>query len=145
MMLKVKIYIILIVIAGFSLTVTAQDTVRYTGNTVASVDYHNGRLTPVIGVHSMQIFRANREHPEQADGFGFTYNHQPMLAYWNNTFYVEYLSDKVGESVPPGQTLLITSKDGATWSKPTVIFPQYKIPDGTTKEGHPALLKICMR
>jgi hypothetical protein len=141
MMLKVKIYIILIVIIGLSLNVSAQDTVRYTGNTVASVDYHNGRLTPVIGVHSMQIFRANREHPEQADGFGFTYNHQPMLAYWNNTFYVEYLSDKVGESVPPGQTLLITSKDGATWSKPTVIFPQYKIPDGTTKEGHPGVAK----
>jgi len=140
-MLKVKIYIILIVIIGLSLNVSAQDTVRYTGNTVASVDYHNGRLTPVIGVHSMQIFRANREHPEQADGFGFTYNHQPMLAYWNNTFYVEYLSDKVGESVPPGQTLLITSKDGATWSKPTVIFPQYKIPDGTTKEGHPGVAK----
>ncbi|WP_255479943.1 exo-alpha-sialidase [Mucilaginibacter sp. E4BP6] len=141
MMLKVKIYIILIVIAGFNLNIFAQDTVRYTGNTVASVDYHNGRLTPVIGVHSMQIFRANREHPEQADGFGFTYNHQPMLAYWNNTFYVEYLSDKVGESVPPGQTLLITSKDGATWSNPTVIFPQYKIPDGTTKEGHPGVAK----
>jgi len=140
-MLKVKIYIILIVIGGFNLHVAAQDTVRYIGNTVASVDYHNGRLTPVIGVHSMQIFRANREHPEQADGFGFTYNHQPMLAYWNNTFYVEYLSDKVGESVPPGQTLLITSKDGATWSKPTVIFPQYKIPDGTTKEGHPGVAK----
>lgn len=138
-MLKIKIAILLIIICWY--TTKAQDTVRYIGNTVANVDYHNGRLSPVIGVHSMQIFRANREHPDQADGFGFTYNHQPMLAYWNNTFYVEYLSDKVGESVPPGQTLLITSKDGATWSKPTVIFPQYKIPDGTTKEGHPGVAK----
>lgn len=119
----------------------AQDTVHYSGNTVANVDYHHGQLTPVIGVHSKQIFRANREHPELADGFGFTYNHAPMLAYWNNTFYVEYLSDKVGESVPPGQTLLMTSKDGETWSKPTVVFPQYKIPDGTTKEGHPGVAK----
>jgi hypothetical protein len=140
-MLKIKIAILFITIAGCWSAAKAQDTVRYTGNTVANVDYHNGRLSPVIGVHSMQIFRANREHPDQADGFGFTYNHQPMLAYWNNTFYVEYLSDKVGESVPPGQTLLITSKDGATWSKPTVIFPQYKIPDGTTKEGHPGVAK----
>jgi hypothetical protein len=136
-----KIIILLIVIAECYSIALAQDTVRYIGNTVANVDYHNGRLSPVIGVHSMQIFRANREHPDQADGFGFTYNHQPMLAYWNNTFYVEYLSDKVGESVPPGQTLLITSKDGATWSKPTVIFPQYKIPDGTTKEGHEGVAK----
>ena len=140
-MLKIKIAILFITIAVCWSAAKAQDTVRYTGNTVANVDYHNGRLSPVIGVHNMQIFRANREHPDRADDFGFTYNHQPMLAYWNNTFYVEYLSDKVGESVPPGQTLLITSKDGATWSKPTVIFPQYKIPDGTTKEGHPGVAK----
>ncbi|WP_158827509.1 exo-alpha-sialidase [Mucilaginibacter lacusdianchii] len=119
----------------------AQDTVRYVGNTVVNVDYHDGRLTPVVGVHSKQIFRANREHPEQAEGFGFTYNHAPMLAYWNNTFYVEYLSDKVGESVPPGQTLVMTSKDGESWTKPEVVFPQYKIPDGTTKEGHPGVAK----
>ncbi|CAM3745670.1 six-hairpin glycosidase [Mucilaginibacter galii] len=120
---------------------SAQDTVRYTGNTVANVDYHHGQLSPVIGVHSRQIFRANREHPEQADGFGFTYNHAPMLAYWNKTFYVEYLSDKVGESVPPGQTLVLTSKDGSTWTKPQVVFPQYKIPDGTTKEGNKGVAK----
>lgn len=124
--------------------VYAQDTVRYVGNTVANVDYHHGELSPAIGVHNMQIFRANREHPEQADGFGFTYNHAPMMAYWNNQFYVEYLSDKVGESVPPGQTLLITSKDGQAWSKPTVVFPQYKIPDGTTKEGNPNVAKDLM-
>jgi len=140
-MFKSKIAILFITIVVCWSAAKAQDTVRYTGNTVANVDYHNGRLSPVIGVHSMQIFRANREHPDQADGFGFTYNHQPMLAYWNNTFYVEYLSDKIGESVPPGQTLLITSKDGAAWSKPTVIFPQYKIPDGTTKEDHPGVAK----
>jgi hypothetical protein len=122
-------------------TVLAQDNVHYTGNTVVNVDYHNGQLSPAMGVHNRQIFRANREHPERADGFGFTYNHAPMLAYWNNTFYVEYLSDKVGESVPPGQTLLITSKDGQNWSKPEVIFPHYKIPDGTTKVGHAGVAK----
>jgi hypothetical protein len=128
-------------ILGLSLTAQAQDTVHYTGSTVVNVDYHHGQLTPTIGVHSQQIFRANREHPELAEGFGFTYNHAPMLAYWKNTFYVEYLSDKVGESVPPGQTLLLTSKDGQNWSKPEVVFPQYKIPDGTTKEGHTIVAK----
>ncbi|HEY4324857.1 MAG TPA: six-hairpin glycosidase [Mucilaginibacter sp.] len=121
--------------------VRAQDTVHYTGKTIVNVDYHDGELTPAVGVHSTQILRANRQHPELADGFGFTYNHQPMLCYWNNTFYVEYLSDKVGESVPPGQTLLISSKDGQVWSKPKIVFPQYKIPDGTTKEGHPGAAK----
>lgn len=119
----------------------AQDTVRYTGTTLSNVDYHDGRLSPAIGVHNIEIMRANREHPEKADDFGWTYNHAPMLAYWNNTFYVEYLSDKVGESVPPGQTLLLTSKNGYDWSKPTVIFPPYKIPDGTTKEGVEGLAK----
>jgi hypothetical protein len=123
-------------------TAQAQDTVRYTGNTVVNVDYHHGQLSPVVGVHSMQILRANREHPELADGFGFTYNHAPMLAYWNNTFYVEYLSDKVGESVPRrDKHWCHTSADGQNWSKPTVVFPQYKIPDGTTKEGHPGVAK----
>ncbi|MDR6943999.1 exo-alpha-sialidase [Mucilaginibacter pocheonensis] len=133
------VYILLLTLITYGSR--AQDTVRYTGNTIVNVDYHHGQLSPVVGVHSQQIFRANREHPELADGFGFTYNHAPMLAYWNNTFYVEYLSDKVGESIPPGQTLVITSQDGLNWSKPAVVFPQYKIPDGTTKTGHLGVAK----
>lgn len=136
-----RFFILTILLAGMFMSALAQDTVHYSGTAMASVDYHDGRLTPAIGVHNIQIFRANREHPKLADGFGFTYNHAPMLCYWNNQFYVEYLSDKVGESVPPGQTLVLTSKDGQTWSKPTVVFPQYKIPDGTTKEGHTVVAK----
>jgi len=58
-----------------------------------------------------------------------------MLAYWNNRFYLEYLSDPVGEHIAPGQTLLQTSKDGYNWSNPVVIFPPYKLTDGTGKEG----------
>lgn len=113
----------------------AQDTVHYSGQTLVNVDYPDGRLAPVVGVHNIQVLRANRQHPSTAENYGWTYNHQPMLAYWNNQFYLEYLSDKVGESVPPGHTLLTTSKDGYSWQKPMVIFPKYKIPDGTTKPG----------
>lgn len=119
----------------------AQDTVRYTGKTLVNADYHHGQLSAVIGVHSIQTFRANREHPELAENFGWTYNHAPMLAYWNNKFYIEYLSDKVGESIPPGQTLVQSSKDGYTWTKPEVVFPIYRIPDGTTKEGRADVAK----
>jgi hypothetical protein len=119
----------------------AQDTVRYTGKTLVNADYHHGQLSPVMGVHSIQTFRANREHPELAENFGWTYNHAPMLAYWNNRFYIEYLSDKVGESIPPGQTLVQSSKDGYTWTKPEVIFPIYRIPDGTAKEGRTDVAK----
>ncbi|WP_243745540.1 exo-alpha-sialidase [Segetibacter sp. 3557_3] len=119
----------------------AQDTVRYVGNTLVNVDYHHGQLAPVVGVHNIQVFRANREHPEWAGGFNWTYNHAPMLAYWNNQFYLEFLSNPIGEHQPPGQTFLLTSKDGYTWSKPSAVFPPYKIPDGTRKEGRTEVAK----
>ncbi|MGO4771149.1 six-hairpin glycosidase [Flavobacterium sp. W22_SRS_FK3] len=112
-----------------------QDTIRYTGKTLSNIDYHHGQLGPAVGVHATQIMRASREHPEKADGFGWTYNHQPMMAYWNNTFYLHYLSDPSGEHIPPSHTLFMTSKDGIIWTKPIVIFPVYRIPDGWKKEG----------
>jgi hypothetical protein len=111
--------------------------VRYTGEMTANLDYHHGQLRPALGVHHHQVLRANRTHPEWADGFGWTYNHAPMLAYWQGTFYLEYLSDPVGEHIPPGQTLLTTSTDGIHWGNPQVVFPQYLLeedvcrPDGT--------------
>jgi hypothetical protein len=117
-----------------------QDTVRYTGNTLVNVDYHHGQLVPAVGVHNIQAFRANREHGDWA-GTNWTYNHQPMLAYWNNQFYLEFLSNPVGEHVPPGQTFLCTSKDGYTWSKPTTVFPLYKIPDGIKKPGQDSVTR----
>ncbi|MBN1414473.1 MAG: six-hairpin glycosidase [Bacteroidales bacterium] len=119
----------------------AQDSVFYSGKTLSNVDYHHGQLPLAMGVHNIQVLRANREHPEMAEGTGWTYNHAPMLAYWNNTFYLEYLSDSVGEHIPPGQTLLVTSGNGYKWSKPVVIFPPYRIPDGTTKEGRSEMAK----
>lgn len=108
------------------------DTVRYTGATLSNVDYHHGQLSPAVGVHNMQTMRASRRSNDVSN---WTYNHQPMLAYWNNTFYLEYLSDSIGEHIPPGRTLLQTSKNGYSWSMPVVIFPPYKLTDGTVKEG----------
>lgn len=110
----------------------AQDTVRYTGSTLSNVDYHHGQLSPAIGVHNTQVMRANRADTGAGN---WTYNHQPMLAYWNNTFYLEYLSNPVGEHVPPGRTVLQTSRDGYNWTPAVVIFPPYKLTDGTVKEG----------
>lgn len=118
-------------IINYSLLI-AQDTVRYTGTTLSNVDYHHGQLSPAVGVHNIQTMRANRA---DTGATSWTYNHAPMLAYWNNTFYLEYLSDPVGEHIPPGQTLLQTSKDGYSWSNPVVIFPPYKVPDGFVKPG----------
>lgn len=121
--------------------VQAQDTVRYTGTALANVDYHHGQLSPAVGVHNIQAFRANREHPELAGGHSWTYNHAPMLAFWHQTFYLEYLSTTVGEHIPPGETLMMTSKDGYHWSAPEVIFPPYKVPDGFKKKDYPGVAK----
>lgn len=134
--MRVSKLIILSVFVLVSSAFNAEELVRYTGETISNVDYHHGQLAPAIGVHNVQIMRANRENPAESDGFGWTYNHAPMMAYWNNTFYVEYLSDPVGEHVPPAQTFLVKSSDqGKTWGKPEVIFPVYNVPDGTKKEG----------
>ncbi|HEV8282930.1 MAG TPA: six-hairpin glycosidase [Chitinophagaceae bacterium] len=122
-----KITVLLLVLAS---QVQSQDTVRYMGKTLVNVDYHHGQLSPAVGVHNIQTIRANRSNISNS----WTYNHAPMLAYWNNKFYLEYLSNSVGEHVPPGQTLLQTSEDGYIWSEPVVIFPPYKIPDGFVKE-----------
>ncbi|MRX46195.1 exo-alpha-sialidase [Pedobacter puniceum] len=118
-----------------------QDTVRYIGKTLSNVDYHHGQLSLAVGVHNIQVMRANRTHPEYNAGHNFTYNHQPMLAYWNNTFFLEYLSNPVGEHIAEGKTLLQTSKDGYLWSAPAVVFPPYKVPDGFTKPNHPGKAK----
>lgn len=117
------------------------DTVRYIGNTVSNVDYHHGQLRPAVGVHNIQVFRANREHADWAGGMNWTYNHQPMLVYWNNMYFLHFLSDPVGEHVAPGATYMITSKDGYKWTGPTTLFPEYKLPDGFTKEGRTEVTK----
>ncbi len=124
-----------IAMASCTTIVSQNDTIKYVGKTLSNIDYHHGQLSPAVGVHATQIMRASREHPEKADGLGWTYNHQPMLAYWNNTYYLHYLTDPSGEHIPPGQTLYMTSKDGVIWTKPKTIFPIYRIPDGTKKEG----------
>ena len=109
--------------------------IRYTGTTLSNPNLHDGGLSPVVGVHNIQTMRANRKLPYATNGNGWTYNHQPMLAYWHGKFYMHYLSDPVDEHVPPSVTLLQTSADGYTWSAPEVIFPTYRIPDGFTKDG----------
>ncbi|UKM64303.1 exo-alpha-sialidase [Flavobacteriaceae bacterium GSB9] len=128
----------LIITASFcavSVLNAQQDTIKYVGKTLSNINYHHGMLAPAVGVHATQIMRASREHPNKSDGFGWTYNHAPNIAYWNDTFFVQYLSDPVGEHIPPSQTFMLTSKDGENWSFPQVSFPIYNIPDGYQKEG----------
>ena len=131
---------ILFVLATGWLTLTsasAQDRIHYTGTELSNPTYHDGQLSPVVGVHNIQLVRANREHPDASNGGGWTYNHQPMLAYWNGQFYYQYLADPSDEHIPPSQTFLMTSKDGYNWTNPEIVFPPYKVPDGYTKASRP--------
>ncbi|SFC15305.1 BNR repeat-like domain-containing protein [Parapedobacter composti] len=118
-----------------------RDTVRYIDSVLANVEEHHGQLRLAVGVHNIQVLRANRERPDLAEGYGWTYNHAPMLAYWNGHFYLQHLADPVGEHIPPSQTYISSSADGYHWSTPQVVFPPYRIPDGYTKKGHPGVAK----
>lgn len=95
---------------------------------LADVRFQDGALPHALGVKSFQVLRANRAHPEWADGYGWTYNHAPMLAWYHGRFYLEYLSDPVSEHEAPGHTLLTTSENGMDWSFPQVIFPSIEVP-----------------
>ncbi|MCC5807094.1 MAG: exo-alpha-sialidase [Opitutales bacterium] len=103
---------------------------HYAGDETANVDYHHGMLRPVVGASHFQVLRANRSRFEHADGYGWTYNHAPMLAYWRDRFWLQYLSNPSGEHVPPGHTLLTTSEDGTAWDFPREVFPFYRIEPG---------------
>src|SRR5208337_3273113 len=103
---------------------TPEEPVRVLNGNI-DLDRHDGGLSPAVGVELVQVMRANRTHPEWAEDFGFTYNHAPMICYWNGKFHVEWLSNTYGEQTPPGHTLVATSADGRTWSKGKVVFPIY--------------------
>ena len=107
------------------------DAVHYTGKTIARPARHDGGLSPVVGVHSIQTMRGEK---------GWLYNHQPMLAYWKGKFYMHYLTDPRSEHEPPGKTMLQTSSDGYTWTRPVELFPEYAVPDGFTKPAWPGVV-----
>ena len=136
-MKKLKlVFFVTILICFTVIRTSAQNKIHYSGTVLSNPAYHDGQLSPVIGVHNIQVMRANRQHPDASNCNGWTYNHQPMLAYWNGKFYLQYLSGEVGEHIPPSQTFLQTSTDGYTWTNPQVLFPVYKVPDGYTKPDY---------
>ncbi len=138
---QLKIFSFLPILFFSGNLIPAQEKIHYSGNTLSNPAYHDGQLSPVVGVQNIQVMRANRQHPDASNCNGWTYNHQPMMAYWNGKFYLQFLSGEVGEHIPPSQTFLQTSKDGYTWSNPQVLFPIYKVPDGYTKPEYPGVAK----
>ncbi len=122
-----------------------KEPVVYVGHRTPNKYFYDGKLPHAVGVHLYQVVRANRKHSPVNGKVGWTYNHQPFLAYWDGQFYLQYLSDLIQEHTPPGRTLLVTSKDGRHWGKPRVVFPEYTLPEINYKNIHiPAGMKSVM-
>lgn len=108
---------------------------HYSGKTIANPYRHDGGLSPVMGVHNIQIMRADREQPApERNILPWTYNHQPMIAHWKGRLWVHYLSDPQSEHVPPSVTYLQSSRDGYAWSRPEILFPEYTVPQWYSKK-----------
>lgn len=105
----------------------AGDIIRCHNEEKADVRFQDGALRHAIGTHCFQVMRACRAPEHWTDGYGWTYNHAAMIAWWNGYFYVDYLSDPVSEHVPPSRTLIARSKDGAVWSRPVELFPPISV------------------
>ena len=124
---------------------SASEPIRYVGKEQPDKRFYDGALRHAVGVHKYQALRANRTCPSEGGAIGWTYNHQPYLAYWRDQFYLQYLSTPKSEHVPPGRTLLMMSVDGQHWSNPQVVFPEYALPeiknaDGSLPAGTPAVM-----
>lgn len=138
--MKMKKTILSAVIASFAAiaataqTGTAAEPVAYVGGEICNPRLHEGGLRYAIGTENIQVMRANRTHPEDADDYGWTYNHAANITYWNGRFYLQYLSNPADEQQPPGHTLIVSSQDGRSWGKPQVAFPVYTPPEGITPQ-----------
>lgn len=134
--MKISKYLMISAACLAAFGMNAEELIHYTGSKLSNPNRHDGALSPAVGVHNIQTMRANRRYDlYSSNDNGWTYNHQPMMAYWNGRFYMHYLSNPVDEHVGGGRTLLQTSADGYNWTAPEVIFPVYPVPDGFAKEG----------
>lgn len=109
-------------------TMQKNDLIRVKGGKDVDIRFQDGGLRHAVGVKNYQIMRACRNAEVSGDGYGWTYNHAAMIAWWQGRFFVEYLSNPKTEHMPPGQTLMAHSQDGRHWSKPEVIFPSIQVP-----------------
>lgn len=89
----------------------------------ADIRFHDGALPHLRGACCYQVARAARDLPLSPEGLGHTYNHAPMLAYFEGHFLYEYLSGPKGEHEAPSQVWLCASPDGIHWDKPRLAFP----------------------
>lgn len=87
-------------------------------------DLSTGGLKIAPGLETYYVIRSNKEHPEQAEGLGWTYQHHPDIAVWHGRLYVGWNSCKIDEDTWPSRELLSSSVNGKEWTKPIEMFPQ---------------------
>lgn len=101
--------------------------IRCTHEKLADIRFHDGALPHVIGACNYQVTRSSANPVYAPEKRGFTYNHAPMLAYWNGYFWYEYLAGPKGEHETPSAVFLCRSKDGIHWEAPVEIFGSCEI------------------
>lgn len=89
-----------------------------------------------MGVHNFQILRANKTQPPEDDRSGNAYNHAPMLSYWRDTWFVQYLASEWHEHGKPTQAYVATSLDGRDWTGPRLAFPAIEYEPGKFTISH---------
>lgn len=87
-------------------------------------DQSTGGLQVAPGLETYYVIRSNREHPELADGTGWTYQHHSDIAVWQGRLYVGWNSCEIDEDTWPSRELLSSSVNGKDWTKPIEMFPQ---------------------
>jgi hypothetical protein len=87
-------------------------------------DLSTGSLPVAPGLETYTVCRSDREHPETAEGLGWTYQHHPDIAVWHGRLYVGWNSCQRDEDTWPSRELISSSADGRNWSKPAEMFPQ---------------------
>ena len=87
-------------------------------------DVSTGGLKILPGLETYTVIRSDREHPENAEGLGYTYQHHPDIAVWHGRMYVGWNSCEKDEDTWPSRELISWSVNGKQWSKPAEMFPQ---------------------
>ncbi|MBL9216035.1 MAG: hypothetical protein JNG83_11210 [Opitutaceae bacterium] len=105
------------------------EVITYRGKETTTPEFYHGGLRHAVGVHRYQTLRANRSQaPEGFGRVGWTYNHAPMLAYWQGRFWLNYVSNLIEEHGAPGRTGFQSSADGRHWLQQDVAFPVVEMP-----------------
>ena len=87
-------------------------------------DLSTGGLPVAPGLETYTVIRSDREHPERAEGLGWTYQHHPDMAAWHGRLYVGWNSCERDEDAWPSRELYSSSTNGNDWAEPAEMFPQ---------------------